>query len=69
MKCKVKVKNDTGFCGVGAGGVQFAYGECVIENDRLINWFKEHDGYEVEVIEGAEKKSKKKDETAPDVAG
>lgn len=35
------------FCGVGAGGAQFAHGEATITNERLANWFKEHDGYTV----------------------
>ena len=41
----VKVKNNPNFCGIGAGGAQFAQGEARIESERLANWFKEHDGY------------------------
>jgi hypothetical protein len=50
----VKVKNNPNFCGIGAGGAQFAQGEARIESERLANWFKEHDGYTV-TEEGAEK--------------
>lgn len=34
------------YCGVGAGGVQFAYGKAIIENGWIANWYREH-GYEV----------------------
>lgn len=47
---KIKVVTNTDFCGVDAGGVQFAHGEAVIENARMASWFQEHDGYAVEVI-------------------
>lgn len=43
----VKVKNNPNFCGIGAGGAQFANGEAKITNERLANWFKEHEGYTV----------------------
>lgn len=43
----VKVKNNPAFCGIGAGGVQFANGEAHIASDRMAAWFREHDGYEV----------------------
>lgn len=51
----VKVTSNTGFCGIGAGGVQFANGQAVISDGTMVNWFKEHDGYEVtEAKEGKE---------------
>lgn len=50
----VKVKNNPNFCGIGAGGAQFAQGEARIASERLANWFKEHEGYTV-TEEGAEK--------------
>jgi hypothetical protein len=37
------VKN---FCGVGAAGVQFAYGKAEVCEGWVLNWFKEH-GYKV----------------------
>ncbi len=47
-KWKITVKDNPLFCGVGAGGVQFAHGEAVIESKRMAAWFTEHEGYEVE---------------------
>lgn len=44
---KVTVKNNTEFCGIGAGGVQFANGQALIHSERMAQWFMEHDGYEV----------------------
>lgn len=43
----IKVKNRPDFCGSGAGGVQFAYGQAVIPAGRMVEWFREHEGYEV----------------------
>lgn len=43
----VKVKNDPNFCGIGAGGVQFANGEAHITSERMAEWFREHNGYKV----------------------
>ncbi len=43
----VSVKNNEQFCGIGAGGTQFAQGKARIENKRLADWFKEHEGYDV----------------------
>ena len=37
------VKN---FCGVGAAGVQFAYGKAEVHEGWVLDWFKEH-GYTV----------------------
>lgn len=34
------------FCGVGAAGVQFAYGKAEVKEGWVLNWFKEH-GYKV----------------------
>lgn len=49
-KAKVKtyiveapVKN---FCGVGAAGVQFAYGKAKVNEGWVLDWFREH-GYKV----------------------
>lgn len=49
------VKN---FCGVGAAGVQFAYGKAEVCEGWVLNWFKEH-GYKVTV-----KGEAKQEETA-----
>lgn len=43
----VKVKNNPGFCGIGAGGIQFANGKAMVSSERMAEWFREHDGYEV----------------------
>lgn len=37
------VKN---FCGIGAAGVQFAYGKAEVREGWVLNWFREH-GYKV----------------------
>ena len=37
------VKN---FCGVGAGGVQFAYGKAEVNEGWVLNWYIKH-GYKV----------------------
>ena len=37
------VKN---FCGVGAGGVQFAYGKAEVNEGWVLEWFRKH-GYKV----------------------
>ena len=34
------------FCGVGAAGVQFAYGKAEVCEGWVLNWFREH-GYKV----------------------
>lgn len=46
-KFLVKVTANPNFCGIGAGGIQFANGQATIGEGTLVNWFKEHDGYEV----------------------
>ncbi len=43
----VKVKNNPQFCGIGAGGVQFANGKARVQSVRMAQWFREHPGYEV----------------------
>lgn len=47
---EIKVVGNTEFCGVGAGGVQFAYGKAQITGGRMVDWFREHSGYEVTEI-------------------
>ena len=43
----VTVKNNSKFCGKGAGGVQFANGSAEIPEGRMVDWFRSHKGYEV----------------------
>ena len=47
----VTVENNDAFCGVGAGGTQFANGKATVKSERLANWFKEHKGYTVTAVE------------------
>lgn len=47
---EIKVVGNTEFCGVGAGGVQFAYGKAQITGGRMVDWFREQEGYEVTEI-------------------
>lgn len=50
-KYKITVESNPSFCGIDAGGVQFANGEAVIDECPLVSWFEEHDGYAVEAVE------------------
>ena len=43
----VSVINGSTYCGIGAGGVQFANGRAEITSKRMADWFKEHKGYNV----------------------
>lgn len=43
----VSVNNNADYCGIGAGGVQFANGRAEITSKRMADWFKEHEGYNV----------------------
>lgn len=47
----IKVETNPTFCGIDAGGVQFANGQAIIEECPLLNWFREHEGYSVETVE------------------
>lgn len=47
---KITVKNNPGFVGKGAGGVQFANGSATIQDGRMVKWFRDHDGYDVKEI-------------------
>lgn len=49
----IKVETNPTFCGIDAGGVQFANGQAIIEECPLLNWFREHEGYSVEAFEEA----------------
>jgi len=43
----VSVNNNADYCGIGAGGIQFANGKAEITSKRMADWFTEHDGYTV----------------------
>lgn len=36
-----------GYCGVNAGGVQFAYGKAQVKAGWVLEWYRQH-GYKVE---------------------
>ena len=42
----VKTK-DPNYCGIGAGGVQFAYGQAEVNEGWVLEWYREH-GYDIE---------------------
>ena len=44
---EIKVVSNPNFCGIDAGGVQFSYGKAQITEGRMVEWFREHEGYEV----------------------
>lgn len=46
----ITVKNRPNYNGIGAGGVQFAYGQATVQGGTIVNWYKEHAGYEVREI-------------------
>ena len=52
----VSVDKNPDYCGIGAGGAQFAHGKATITSDRLASWFNEHDGYTVAEAKEAEDK-------------
>ena len=43
----IKVEKNPDYCGVGAGGTQFANGRAVTTSKRMAEWFREHKGYTV----------------------
>lgn len=47
---EIKVVTNPNFCGLDAGGVQFAYGKALITGGRMVEWFREHEGYQVTEI-------------------
>jgi len=46
----VKTTNIPNYTGIDAGNVAFANGEAVISDDRMADWFREHEGYSVEEV-------------------
>lgn len=53
VKYEVSVDNNPNYCGVGAGGAQFAHGKAIIDNERLAQWFEAHKGYTVTEVKEA----------------
>ncbi len=57
------VKN---YCGVGAGGVQFAYGKAEVQSGWVLNWYIEK-GYKVKPkVDPEEDKNNTSEETDKD---
>lgn len=54
---EIKITTNPDFCGIDAGGVQFAYGKAQISGGRMVEWFREHDGYEVTEIVAEDKET------------
>ena len=50
----ITVDGNPQYCGVGAGGAQFAHGQATITDDRMASWFQEHEGYTVKEITTAD---------------
>lgn len=46
----ITVNGRPNYNGIGAGGVQFAYGKATIAGGTIVNWYREHAGYTVEEI-------------------
>lgn len=46
-KYLIEVETNKGFCGTGAGGVQFANGKATIGEGTLVEWYRTHNGYKV----------------------
>ena len=61
----IKVETNPSFCGIDAGGVQFANGQAIIDECPLVEWFREHEGYSVKEVQKPEEsedgESKEKD--------
>lgn len=56
---EITIDSNPNYCGIGAGGLQFANGLAVVKEGTLCNWYKEHDGYTVsEAISGDEVESR-----------
>ena len=58
----IKVKGNNEFCGIGAGGIQFANGTATTTSERMANWFREHQGYEVEEAQKQEQEAEENPE-------
>lgn len=64
-KYLIKVETNPSFCGIDAGGVQFANGQAIINECPLVGWFREHEGYSVKEVpepkDPTDEESKEKD--------
>lgn len=49
-KWLVEVITNPNFCGIDAGGTQFAHGNAEITDPWLAEWFGAHEGYKVTAI-------------------
>jgi len=53
-KYLIEVAGNPQYCGICAGGVQFANGKAEIMEGRMVQWYQEHEGYKVtEIAEAA----------------
>ena len=53
-KYLIEVIGNPRYNGEAAGGVQFAYGKAEIMEGRMVEWYREHEGYKVtEITEAA----------------
>jgi len=51
----IEVISNPEYCGTCAGGVQFAHGKAQIPEGRMVEWYREHQGYKVtEIAEAAQ---------------
>ena len=54
-KYLIEVISNPNYVGEAAGGVHFAYGKAEIYEGRMVEWYKEHEGYKVtEITEAAQ---------------
>lgn len=56
-KTYVVYTKDPAYCGVGAGGVQFAYGRAEINDGWVLDWYRER-GYKMELKTETEEPAK-----------
>lgn len=50
-KYLVTITANPEYCGIDAGGVQFAHGKAEIADPWLAEWFRTHEGYEVTPVD------------------
>ena len=54
VKIYIVYTNEPNYCGIGAGGIQFAYGKAEVVEGWVLNWYRAK-GYRVEAKEEEEK--------------
>lgn len=47
---EIEITTNPSYCGIGAGGVQFASGKGITHRMRVADWYKEHENYQVTEI-------------------